>query len=166
VLVAADTNVLLDLALPRDTVHDAVDLIRSRIKAATLVALPTAIQELTDISILGDPARQRQAGVALDSLLSPWNIRPLDYVPVGHGITERIADKIRAGGLLPEAERHDSFLLAESALADCQLLLTSDHHLLDIPAERLRLLLSAQDVGCPIIVSPQRVVKDFFPRRR
>jgi predicted nucleic acid-binding protein len=165
VLIAADTNVLLDMALPRDHVHDAVALIRTRVKAAILVVLPTVIQELADISLLGDPAKRRQAGAALDSLLDPWDFRPINYVPVGHGITERIAGRILAARLLPEAERNDSLILAEAALADCGLLLTSDNHLLDIPADRLRLLLTAQDVGCPSIVSPQRVVRDFFPRR-
>ncbi len=45
-LIAADTNVLLDLAAEIEAVVDALDLVRQRIPDARLVVLPTVIQEL------------------------------------------------------------------------------------------------------------------------
>jgi predicted nucleic acid-binding protein len=165
--IAVDTNVLLDLALPRDLVHDAVELMRARVKPCLFVVPPTVLIELDRIlRVTGSEDERGLAGLALDRMTAPWGFHPENLAPVALGIAGLIAIKIQEARLLPAEERNDSLLLAETALANCDLLLTSDNHLLDIPAERLRLLLSAQDAGCPIIVSPQRVVKDFFPRRR
>mgnify|MGYP001607964709 CR=1 FL=1 len=54
---------------------------------------------------------------------------------------------------------------AEAALLGCALLLTSDRHLLDVPAGPLKLLLDSHDVAAPLVVSPRKLVRDFFPKR-
>ena len=46
----------------------------------------------------------------------------------------------------------------------CALLISADNHLLDVPAGPLKLLLDAQDVASPIIVSPRKIARDFFPK--
>ena len=45
-LIAVDTNVLMDLAAEVESVVDAVELVRRRIAGARLVVVPTVIQEL------------------------------------------------------------------------------------------------------------------------
>ena len=45
-LIAVDTNVLLDLALGVETVIDAIDTIRKRLPAIRFVVPPTVLQEL------------------------------------------------------------------------------------------------------------------------
>ncbi|MDR1279614.1 MAG: type II toxin-antitoxin system VapC family toxin [Opitutaceae bacterium] len=164
-LVAVDTNVLLDLALPRDVVHDAVDLICKRVAGVRFIVPPTVQEELQHLSESAAPATRKQAGDALDSLLHVWGFQPVDYLPVGHGIVECVADRIREQGLLPVTERRDSFLLVEAALAGAAMLLTSDEHLLLAPAGRLQLLLREHDVASPVIVDPVKIVRDFFPKR-
>ncbi|MBI4325836.1 MAG: hypothetical protein HY674_11305 [Chloroflexi bacterium] len=49
-LIAVDTNVLMDLAAETETVVDALELVRRRIHGARLVVLPTVIQELRFIA--------------------------------------------------------------------------------------------------------------------
>jgi len=164
-LVAVDTNILLDLVLPRELVHDAIDLMRKRVEGGVVFGVfPTVLQELQNIKLHGDePDERERAARALASLLG-WGMLPVNYLPVGHGIAEQIANKIRAQDLLPEEERNDSLIVAESALADCAMLLTSDKHMTEIDADQLRLLLKSHSVGTPIIVSPRKVMTDFFPR--
>jgi len=149
------------MAVPRDLVHDAMQVVRSRVKGCVFAVLPTVIQELRSISRDVDSPRQRQALVALESAVPRWGFQPVNFVPVGHGIVEVIADKIRDRGYLPQEERNDALILAEAALLGCSLLLTSDAHLLDVPPGSLRLLMDSHSVSTPLIVSPRKLVRDF-----
>ncbi len=74
----------------------------------------------------------------------------------------RIAERLRQQCLLPAQEVHDSLLLAEAALLDCSMLLTSDEHLRGIDFERLSFELRAFDVTAPVIATPREVVRKFF----
>jgi predicted nucleic acid-binding protein len=164
-LVAADTNYLLDLAEETAVAWEALEAIRKRLPHAVITVPPTVIHEL--VTAHDDPSdaeEQRLATIALANLRRKWGFQPVDFVPVGHGIVERIAESIRVRGYAPHEEVNDSFVLAEAALLGCTLLVTTDNHLLDAPAGPLRLLLDAYDVGCPIIVSPRKIARDFFPR--
>ena len=126
-LVAVDTNVLLDLAEGSEHAWGAVETIRRRLKNVRIVVLPTVIQELAHLVENGDTPRERElAGKAAQQLVKDWKFAPINFIPVGHGITERIADSIRERGLLPPEEVNDSFIVAESALAACAILLSSD----------------------------------------
>ena len=102
------------------------------------------------------------AQTALRSLTSKWGIQPVNLVPVGHGIVDTIAAKIRARGLLPNEEKNDAFILAESAVLECSILLTSDAHLRAVDHESLALLLNASHVASPIIATPREIVRKFF----
>ncbi|MDR1010920.1 MAG: type II toxin-antitoxin system VapC family toxin [Opitutaceae bacterium] len=165
--VAVDTNVLIDLARPGETIHDALDLMRRRIAGGVDVwVLPTVLQELLSLSEdRGETGERRMAGKAMDSLRT-WGFKPINFMPVGHGIIERIADGILSNGLLPPDERNDSLIVAEAALADCTLLLSSDNHMCGIDANRLRLFLESHDAGTPLIASPAKIVRDFFPLKK
>jgi hypothetical protein len=66
---------------------------------------------------LGDPKEQEIAAKALSSILNPWGFVPVNCVPAGHGIVEQIGRKIRASGLIPGEEIHDSLIVAEAAFA-------------------------------------------------
>ena len=89
---------------------------------------------------------------------------PVNLIAVGHGIAERIAERIRDRGLIPGEEVNDSLGLAESALLACSLLLSSDAHLRGIDFERLTLELQAFDVTAPVIATPREIVRKFFQR--
>ncbi|MDF9825925.1 rRNA-processing protein FCF1 [Ereboglobus sp. PH5-5] len=159
-VVAVDTNILLDIAVPKDAATDAVDLMREHMPGCAFIVLPTVILELRYLSIKGDAEVRMLATRALHQMRA-WGFQPVNYIPAGHAITERIADKMRAQGLLPEEERNDSFIVAEAALALCEMIISSDHHMLEIPKAKLHALLDAHDVGCLEIVSPSDMLKKF-----
>ena len=144
-LVAVDTNVPLDLAQGIGDVADALGVIRECIAGVRPVAPPTVALELVWLSEFADEDDVRAAAqTALRSLASSWGIQPVNLVPVGHGIVDAIAAKIRAQGLLPVEETHDALILAESAVLECSMLLNASH------------------VASPIIATPREIVRKFF----
>jgi len=161
-LIALDTNVLLDLAAKVESVLDAVDMMRARIRGARLVVLPTVIQELSFIARHGDIEDDRRlARTALQSLAG-WRVEPVDFLPVEFDIIERIALRLRHADLLPESEVNDSFILAEAALLGCGLFVSSDSHFTSLDFQRLTLELKSADVSVPAIASPRDLVRKFY----
>jgi predicted nucleic acid-binding protein len=162
-LLAVDTNVLIDLAARNETVLDCFSTLRRRLPKAPIIVLPTVIMELADIATEGETERARLlATKAIHSIRTPWEFQPMNYVPVGHGIVGETARKIRVAGLLPEEEVNDSLIIAEAALANVTILLSSDKHLKGIDHAGLRKILVGCDLANTIIVSPWKIVHEFF----
>jgi rRNA-processing protein FCF1 len=162
-LIAVDTNVLIDLAEDDEIVIDCFSTIRRKFANAPIIVPPTVIGELADIATDGNTKEEKESAFkALRSIRGKWGFHPMNCVPVGHGIIEETARKIRAAGLIPDEEIHDSFVIAESALANVTLLLSSDGHMRDIDQSALGELLERCDVGKLIIFSPAKIVRDFF----
>ena len=159
-LIAADTNVLLDLAKDVEAVRDALDTIRQRLSDARFVVPPTVLHELA-LALRDDDAPMRKAALRALAELRAWGFEPLNLVPVGHGIVERIADEIRRKDLLPTEEMNDSLIIAEAALLQCGMLLSSDAHLRGVDFERLTLLLQGFDMAAPVIATPREIVRKF-----
>lgn len=155
----------MDLARGEECVIDAIELIRRRLPGPAFLVLPTVIQELTFISRQGDTVREQ--GDARDALgsIRRWSFHPINFIPAGHAITDNVASKIRAAGLLPTQEVNDSLLVAEAALAGCTLILSSDRHIRDIDQSRLNQLLSGADVSAVVISSPRKILREFGARR-
>ena len=162
-VIAVDTNVLIDRADGNETVIDCLSTILKRHPKALLIVPPTVIGELADIYDNGKTIKAKGlAYTALQKLKSAWGLNPIDCVPVGHGIVEETARKIRAQGLLPEEEINDSLIIAESALANATLLVSNDRHMRDIDQSKLRKILVECDLSPLIIFSPWKIVKDHF----
>jgi predicted nucleic acid-binding protein len=162
-LIAVDANVLFDLADGLDDVVDAVSVIRERLRDARFLIPPTVQHELANWALRGDAQRRESARKAI-RLSHSWRMVPANLIAVRHGIAERIAERVRERGLMPEEEVNDSLVLAESALLGCLMLLTSDEHLRGIDFERLTLELQAFDVAAPVIATPREIVRKFFSR--
>jgi hypothetical protein len=160
--IAVDTNILFDLVLGVEVVIDCLETIAKRIPNSSIIVLPTVILELRKRSKSGDPTAQEIAAKALSSILNPWGFVPVNCIPAGHGIVEQIGRKIRASGLIPPEEIHDSFIVAEAALCGATMLVSSDGHIKDIDQTLLRLELKANDVDCPVIASRWKIVNNFF----
>jgi hypothetical protein len=160
--VAVDTNILFDLAQEVEVVIDCLETIAKRIPNSSIIVLPTVILELRKMAKSGDPKEQAIAAKALSSVLNPWGFVPVNFIPVGHGIVEQIGRKIRACGLIPEEEIHDSFIVAEAALYGATMLVSSDGHIKDVDQKMLKIELDASDVHCPLIASPWKIVHTFF----
>jgi predicted nucleic acid-binding protein len=162
-LIAVDANVLFDLADGLDDVVDAVSVMRERLRDARFLIPPTVQHELANWALRGDVQRRESARKAI-RLSQSWRMVPTNLIAVRHGIAERIAERVRERGLMPDEEINDSLVLAESALLGCSMLLTSDEHLRGIDFERLTLELQAFDVAAPVIATPREIVRKFFPR--
>jgi len=160
--IAVDTNVLFDLVQKVEVVIDCLETIAKRIPNSRITVLPTVIIELRKRTKSGDPKEQIIAEKALSNILNPWGFVPVNCIPVGHGIVEQIGRKIRAIGLIPEEEIHDSFIVAEAALYGATKLASSDGHIKDVDQTILRIELKANDVDCPAIASPWKIVNNFF----
>ncbi len=162
-LVAVDTNFLLALADWDDDAWDAVETLRRKAKHLLLIASPTVVGELaffTRFSLttpLGRNSRKAVAGFARD-----WQIRaePLDSVQTS--IVEQISLRLRRKQVVPEAEKHDSLILAEAAILNCVLLVTSDAELRGVDFARLAFELRNFDVNAPVIATPKEIVQKFF----
>ncbi len=161
-LIAADTNVLLDLAEEVEAVMDAVETIRRRKPEARFVVPPTVLQELALAVRSGEAGRVRKGALRALSQLRAWRFEPLNLVPVEHGIVERIAGEIRHQGLLPAEEFNDSLILAESGLQECRILLSSDAHLRGVDFQLLTLVMQKFHVAAPIVATPREIVRKFF----
>jgi len=161
-LVAVDTNVLLHLAENLDDVWDALHLIQSRLDPVQIVVPPTTGQELAHLADNDPDLRLRTIATrTFQKMVSDWKFHLMDFVPVGHGIVEQIANKLRHERLILDDEINDSVILAEAALLGCHILLTNDAHLRGIDFQRLTLLLQEADVSVPIIATPREIVRKF-----
>ena len=109
-LVAVDANVLFDLADELDDVVDAVSLIRDRLSEAKLLIPPTAQHELANWALRGGTTQKRQTAQKAIRVARTRRILPANLIAVSHGITERIARRLRDVELLPEEELHDAFI--------------------------------------------------------
>ena len=161
-LIAADTNVLLDLALEVEAVVDALATIRQRLPEARFVVPPTVLHELALAVRTGETDRLRKAALRALSQLRAWGFEPLNLVPVGHGIVEQIAAEIRHRDLVPAEEMNDSLIIAEAALLGCRMLLSGDAHLRGVDFPTLTLLLQDRHVAAPVIATPREIVRKFF----
>jgi hypothetical protein len=158
-LVAVDTNILLDLADENEVCWDCFEVLKRRRQLPRFVIMPTVLQELAHLADNGKSKQVRGlAMTALQSLIS-WGFEPFDLKPVGHGIVERIGDEIRSTGLLPNEERNDSYIIAEAALCDCDVLVSSDSEIAGIDQTRLHELLKGYHVKPTAILLPQKVVR-------
>lgn len=161
-LVAVDTNIPLDLADDKEHALDALDVLRRRLKPARILVTPTVFQELVFLTEESEEAEERgQAKRALRGL-AEWHLELVNMVPVGHGIVERIADRLQEARLLPPDEYNDGLILAEAALLNCAILLTGDAHLRGMDFQRASLEVKTFDVDMPVIATPREIVAKFF----
>lgn len=159
--IALDTNVLLDLAkgLPF-----AEDLRRSLLELGCELGFPpTVMQELAFLVTRQNVDVARYAVKALQSIRR-WCISPWTLIPVGNAITEQFHHAIVKEGILPEQEKNDAFIIAETALAAVPFLVTSDQILCNVDGPRLCKTLSSSDLPMVTICHPKRIL--FLLRHR
>ena len=161
-LIAVDTNVPLDLADEKEHALDALQVVRRRLKPGRILVTPTVFQELVFLADESDAAVGREQARRALRGLAGWGLELVNLVPVGHGIVERIADKLQDAGLLPAKEYNDGLILAEAALLNCAILLTGDAHLRGLDFQRASLELKAFDVEMPVVATPREIVAKFF----
>lgn len=161
--LAVDTNVLLDIADGVEDVLDAADVIADRLPDAEPLATPSVLDELAYLADLGLTESVRQsAGKAIQLLRHKDRFRPILELPFAPEKVGELAGEFRRRRLLPDDEIHDSLILAEAVLLECDILLTSDEHLRSIDHQQLTWLLNQHDLNAPVIATPREIVRKFF----
>lgn len=161
-LVAVDTNVLIDQALDDENVIEAIALIRKKLGNVTIIVTPTVLHELAWAVDNDDDQEIRDAASRALQSLHEWGYEPLNVVPVGNGIVEQISLKLRMKGIIPEEEQNDASVVAEAALIGAQMLLSSDQHLIGAQEnEAFGQTLKDFDVGPLTIARPSTITRMY-----
>jgi predicted nucleic acid-binding protein len=158
---AVDTNPLIDWAEGEDDVPACFEIIRERIPGITIIVPPTVLQELGHFVHSDAKGLGKYALKALKLVRDEPLLRPVNLVPVGHGIVEINAWKLREKRVIDENEINDSLILAEAGLLECSVLLSNDSHLTSIDPKLLHEVMRDFDGSVPIIQSPRNILKKF-----
>ena len=154
--LALDTNLLLDLAKDLDFAHD----FRSVFQEAnySLLAGPTVFRELAFAGLYEREPEKTLATKAIASA-AKWGVLAFNLTRLDQTIAERFAQRLLETGLLPEEECNDALILAETALENIPLLVTSDKHLLDMDEDALALAFSSADLPAARPVHPKALLR-------
>ena len=133
-LIAVDTNVLLDLAAEIDDVADAIFVRHRRVRKCQMVIPPTVREELAQEAIHGEMIDKMEKARVAFQMARSLNIRPLDLPGFQH----------------------------DAALLKCAILLTSEEHLRGLDFTRLAFGLQACDSAQLSIATPREIVHKFF----
>jgi predicted nucleic acid-binding protein len=167
VLVAVDTNVLLDHAEEDACIPQCIKALRERLKIDIFLVPPTVLQELAHLYDRGDTARKRDLAFKVLSEIFKWGYQPVNLIPVGNGVVEQIGLKLRLLGIFPDQEVNDSLIVAEAALLGCGILLSSDGHMKDAndhPSFRGCLADFHVEGSDLALVSPRAIVEKYGVR--
>jgi predicted nucleic acid-binding protein len=161
-VLAGDTNVAIDLAQGNEWVLDGLATIRRRLPDSSLLISPTVLEELAWLAVHAEQASEREAARVFLHRHRTWGFRLLHAVPLGDAFVVKIAERLLQAALLPSPEVNDAYILAESAVLGCSVLLTSDAHLRAIDFQLLSFELAPFEVGAPVIATPREIVRKFF----
>jgi predicted nucleic acid-binding protein len=154
--LALDSNVLIDLAAQEDYAHDFREVFQER--GYSLWLPPTVAHELLYAAENKAQLDALLAHSALAQLLD-WQVSPIGLSPVDNAIADVFARRLTGSGLLPPDEYNDGLILAESSLARIPVLVSSDHHLLEIPEDRLLVCLNDADLTPVRVAHPKGLLK-------
>jgi predicted nucleic acid-binding protein len=153
---ALDSNLLMDLAGGEDYAHTFLEEFQQR--GYGLWLPPTVAYELLHASETKSDPDAALARSALAHLLD-WQIFPLGLSSVDAGIAEAFSRTLIHSDLLPPEEHNDALIVAESSLGAIPVLVTSDHHLLDMPEDRLLVCFNDADLLPVRVAHPKGLLK-------
>jgi hypothetical protein len=154
--LALDANLLLDLAEGNDFAHDFREEFIGR--GYSLVVPPTVLAELEALATTGRAPQCRFANIALEELCA-WECQPFALSATKLAIAHRFAERLLDLRLIPETERNDGKILAQTSLMQIPILVTSDKHLLDVDEEALLLAFNEADLLPVHPAHPKRLLK-------
>ena len=160
-LVVADSNVPLDLALGIEDVVDAMALIRRRLQGGSILIPPRVVREVSFLGQFAAEASTRQAAASFLRRHREWGCQLVAYVTLGEEFVERVARQLRVQRLVAAAEVNDSVILVEAAVLNASLLLTTDEHLRGVDYLQSKFLLEKFELSAPVIATPREIVRKF-----
>ena len=114
--------------------------------------------ELAFLAVNGAEPQCTFAGIALQEL-SSWDCQPLTLSSTELAVAQQFSLRLLARGLIPEDERNDGKILAQTSQGLVPLLVTSDKHLLDIDEDRLSLAFREADLQPVHPVHPRKLLR-------
>ena len=153
---ALDVNILLDLACGKAITQEFYGVVRDL--HYPLFISPTAFVELEYLRRDEDAERSEAATIALDRLQS-WEIRLFDLEPLHRGFAAEFSRKLIRKGYLHDEEYNDGLILAEVAIKEIEVLVTMDHHLLDIEFTALQAELKDSGFFQTAVFAPWQVAR-------
>jgi predicted nucleic acid-binding protein len=154
--LALDTNLLLDLARGFDFAHDFQAVFQEA--NYSLLAGPTVFRELGFAMLYG---RELEKSLAITALANAakWGVLAFNLTRLDQTIAERFAQRLLERRLLPEEECNDALILAETAVENIPLLVTSDQHFLEMDQDALALAFSEADLPAVHPVHPKALLR-------
>ena len=151
----------MDLAHPKDVALDAREVIHRRMRGAQILATPCVLKEtFRNAQIATDPKTRADAHKALVGMKA-WGVVAVELSDIQATIARFTANKLLDEGIIPVEEYNDALILAEAAVLGCQVLVSSDSHLLGADRARLALALQACGVNVVVVCSPREIVQVF-----
>lgn len=156
--LALDTNVLLDMAAGYEFALRFKRTFQARKFA--LYYTPGVAAELHHLSVSGTAEQRERAGTALDHLIE-WGITPIILTDVQKRYRKNFMGFVEHRGILPKGEINDARILADTAIAEIPMLVTSDAGILE--ADQIALSLAFEDAGLPVVhpVHPARLTRSL-----
>jgi predicted nucleic acid-binding protein len=154
-----DANLLFDLAGEKLFAQEFRGFFQEH--GFTLYVPPTVLEELAFFTEDPDGRKSALAFRALSGIVE-WGLVLWQMKPVGEDITERFSDRLREKGLLPDEEKHDGEILAETSLMGVSVLVTQDHHLLDIDETSLAVAFQEADLVPVQVMHPKRLLQAAY----
>ncbi len=154
--LALDTNLLLDLAEGSDFAHAFREEFAGR--GYSLIIPPTVLAELEALVRAGRTPQCEFANTAMEKLAA-WECQPFMLSATKLAMAHRFAERLLDLRLIPETERNDGKILAQTSLVQIPLLVTSDKHLLDNDEEVLLLAFNDADLFPVHPAHPKRLLK-------
>ena len=150
--LALDANILFDLAEQRLFAHEFIGFFKEQ--SFALCVPPTVLAELAFFAEEPDRDKGLLARKALAGT-QKWGLIPYEVNPVGKDIAERFSARLREKGLLPNEEKHDGEILAETSLRQIPILVTRDGPLLNVDETSLTIAFQEADLAPVKIVHPR-----------
>lgn len=152
----------MDLAADDAVAHAAIAAVRKKLKGCTIIVPPTVIQELNWLAENAETEDEQElAKLAAAKMRLTWEFVPVNCIPVGHCLTDLAAQELRERGLLPHEEINDSFIITESALGECSLIISADRHMWGIDIAAVNQVLVRRDLSALVIAAPWKIAKDY-----
>src|SRR5260221_559827 len=129
VLIADDTNVLLDLAEEVEDVTDAMLAIRRRLPQSEFLLLQNVREKLGAEALDAEDFKKKARARIAFELPRTWRIPPIDLVGRRFETARRVSRRLRHAGLLPEEEIIVGLIISEAAEIESSMLISSDEHL-------------------------------------
>jgi hypothetical protein len=76
-------------------------------------------------------------------------------------VIELAAQELRKSGLITIDEIKDSLIIAESSLAECALLMSSDRHMWRSDINAVNQILVGRHMNAIVITAPWKIAKDY-----